>query len=223
MNTVIMVGIYMIIGLASKDYKPLGMMIERVWNMNCQNGVSDESKLQTIKAYIALNVVQWDKYWKLWQQIIDEKEGVFWGTKDKVKALAMRIPNGQLDMKQFLWILFYVTWNVIRNNNYIPFIPSNMEDIDFIIDFAGLGFFTFTSGIVIGLGNFMEKIFESIKPSKVQNVVESLRLLEQNIIFGARHFGFLRDVVEMKCEDTNIEPDVCSVCKIEPKEAVVST
>ena len=159
-NTIIMVGIYMLIGLASKDYKPLGMMIERVWNMNCQNGVTDDSKLQTIRAYIALNVAQWNRYWILYQQIVDEKEGILWGTKEKLKELLGRIPNGQLDLKQFIWILCYIAYNVIRNNDYIPFLPADMSDIDFIIDVAGLGFFTFSSGVVIGLGSFMEKIFE---------------------------------------------------------------
>ncbi len=208
-NTVVMVGLYIFIGLASIDYRPISMMIERVWNMNCQNGVGNDSKLQTIKAYIAMNVNQWNKYNILYKNIVEGDKEAIWGTGNKIKELLLRIPTGQLNIKQFLWITSYVAYNVIKNNRYIPFLPIEISGIDFLIDFIGIGFFSFTSGTVIGLGSFMAKIFESIKPDKLIVVAESLRLLEQNIIFGARHFGFLRDVVEVECqecEDEVVEP-----------------
>lgn len=222
LNTVAMVGVYMAIGLASVDYKPISMMIERVWNMNCQDGVNNDSKFQTIKAYIAMNVNQWNKYNMLYARIVDGNKDAMWTTKLKAKELVMRIPNGQLSLKQFIWIVGYVSYNVLRSNGYLPFLPSDYSDIDFLIDFIGIGFFSFTSGTVIGLGSYMEKIFESLKPDDLIVVTESLRLLEQNIIFGARHFGFLRDVIEMKCEDYIQETAPSIVCDLK-QEAVATT
>ncbi|KKN90803.1 hypothetical protein LCGC14_0223860 [marine sediment metagenome] len=200
LNTMIMLGVYMLIGLASVDYKPISMMIERVWNMNCQDGVSDNSKFQTIKSYIAMNVNQWNKYNTLYANIVEGNTKAVWSTKDSIKEHLLRIPKGQLNIKQFIWIVVYVGYNVIKGNGYLPFLTPDYSDIDFLIDFVGVGFFSFTSGTIIGLGSYMEKLFESIKPDKLIKVEESLRLIEQNIIFGARHFGFLRDVVEVECE-----------------------
>ncbi len=218
-NTAIMIGIYMLIGLSSIDYKPISMMIERVWDMNCKDGVPDNSKLQTIKAYIAMNVHQWNKYNKLYAQIVDGDKDAIWSTGDKFKELLLRIPKGRLKLKQFIWIAGYLSYNVIKANGYLPFLPVEYTDIDYLIDFFGLGLFAFTSGKVIGLGSFMGKIFESIKPDSLIKVDESLRLLEQNIIFGARHFGFLRDVVEMKCE----EPQECEAPISTQKPAKAAT
>lgn len=221
-NTVIMVGVYMAIGLASVDYKPIGMMIERVWNMTCQDGVNDDSKFQIIKAYIAMNVNQWNKYNVLYARIVEGDKDAMWTTKLRAKELVMRIPNGQLNLKQFMWITGYISYNVLRSNGYLPFLPAEYSDIDFLIDFIGLGFFSFTSGTVIGLGSYMEKVFKSIKPDDLIVVAESLRLLEQNIIFGARHFGFLRDVIEIKCEDYIQETAPSLTCDIK-QEAVAAT
>lgn len=221
-NTMIMVGIYMAIGLASVDYKPISMMIERVWNMNCQDGVNDDSKLQTIRAYIAMNVNQWNKYNILYARIVDGDKDAVWSTGLKAREILLRIPKGELNLKQFLWIAGYISYNVLRSNGYLPFLPSEYSDIDFLIDFMGLGFFSLTSGTVIGLGSYMEKIFESIKPDKLIVVKESLRLLEQNIIFGARHFGFLRSVVEMKCEDYIQETAPSLACNIKQEAEVAS-
>ncbi len=201
LNTIIMLGVYMLIGLASVDYKPISMMIERIWNMKCQNGVSDDSKFQTIKAYIAMNVNQWNKYNILYANIVEGNDKVVWSTGDSIKEHLLRIPKGQLNIKQFVWIVIYVAYNVLKSNGYLPFLSPEYSDIDFLIDFIGVGFFSFTSGTIIGLGSFMEKLFESIKPDDLIKVSESLRLLEQNIIFGARHFGFLRDIVEVECQE----------------------
>ncbi|KKN34025.1 hypothetical protein LCGC14_0797860 [marine sediment metagenome] len=219
LNTSIMIGIYMLIGLASIDYKPISLMIERVWNMNCEIGVTNDSKLQTIKAYIAMNVTQWNKYNRLYAQIVAGDKNAIWTAGDRFRELLLRIPKGRLNIKQFIWIAGYLTYNVIKANGYLPFLPVEYSDIDFLVDFIGIGFFAFTSGTVIGLGSFMGKIFESIKPSNIIIVEESLRLVEQNIIFGARHFGFLRDVVEMKCE----EPQECEAPVSASKPAKAAT
>jgi hypothetical protein len=190
----------MLIGLASRNWRPIGMLVERVWSLNCANGVSDDAKLQTIRAYIAINVAQWDKYWRMYQQIVDGKKGM-WTWKYKVKDQLLRIPQGSLNFTQFAWIMAYIAYNVLEANGYLPFLPPEfISDFDFLIDVFGLGFFSYTSGIVIGMGKFMEKIFQSIRPTSERDVKESLRLLEQHIIFGARHYGFLRDMVDVKCE-----------------------
>lgn len=189
----------MIIGLASVDWKPISMLVERIWSLNCTNGVTDDSKLQTIRAYIAINVIQWDKYWRLYQEICENKSGL-WTTKQKVKEQVLRIPRGTLSLEQFVWIMCYVTYNVLQNAGFIPFLPDEFTAINFLIDIAGLGFFSYTSGVVIGMGKFMTKIFESIRPTSERDVKDSLRLLEQHIIFGARHYGFLRDMMDIKCD-----------------------
>jgi len=61
-----------------------------------------------------------------------------------------------------------------------------------IINFIGLGFFILTSGDILGTKEFMKILFESIRPSDGKTVKETLDLLESNIIFGARNYGFLK-------------------------------
>lgn len=199
-TTIFFIGLYMFIGLASRDYRPIGMLVERVWSLNCAEGVDPNSKLQTIRAYLSINVSQWNKYWRLWQEIVEDKEGL-WTWKQKLKEQILRIPKGSLSLVQFVWIVGYITYNVLEGNGYLPFLPPEFaDDFRFLIDILGLGFFSYTSGIVIGLNKFMNKIFESIKPSSEREVTESLRLLEQHIIYGARHYGFLRDMIDIKCD-----------------------
>jgi len=199
-DTIIYIGIYMLIGLASQDYNPIGMLVERVWSLNCEEKANANSKLQTIRAYIAINVAEWDKYWRMYQEIVEGKKGL-WTWKQKLKNQILRIPRGSLNLTQIIWILGYIIYNVLKNNGYLPFIPIEFaEDFDFIIDIVGLLFFSYTSGIVVGMSKFMSKMFDSIKPTSERNVEESLSLLQQHIIWGARHYGFLRDMIDIKCD-----------------------
>ena len=53
-----------------------------------------------------------------------------------------------------------------------------------------MGFFIITSGNVIGTEEYLKIIFESIRPEAKKSVEQTLRLLESNIIYGAREYGF---------------------------------
>ncbi len=66
------------------------------------------------------------------------------------------------------------------------------------IDLFGLSYFIYTGSKVIGIGDFMGDIFKAIKPVKSKSVKQSLQLLESQIIFGARHYGFLKNKLKEK-------------------------
>ena len=100
----------------------------------------------------------------------------------------MRIPRGSLSLAQFLWIAFYIIYHVFKP--HILMLSFITPDINFIIDFVGLGFFIITSSNVIGTEEFLKILFESIKPEEKETVEHTLRLLESNIIYGAREYGF---------------------------------
>jgi len=197
LKTTVFIFIYILIGLALRDYKGMSMMIERIWSLNCMTETQDaEARLSLIKSYIELNVKQWNKYCRIYNAIVngDIKQ---WNTWQKIKEIIIRIPTGELSLKQFLWILGYLAFNIFQDQGYFPPITESYE---LLIDFGGLGFFMFTSGTVIGMQVFMQDIFRSIAPSTLRKAEESLILLETHIIYGARYFGFLRNMVDIKCE-----------------------
>lgn len=210
-KTVIWVAIYIIAGLSLSDYKGLSMMIERVWSLNCDddNTMDYDAKLTLIKSYIEINIQHWNKYCKMFNSIVNGEKDQ-WTTWAKAKVILLKIPKGALSLKQFIWILLYLTFNIVQGQGYIPPITQGYE---IIIDFGGLGFFMLTSSSVIGMGAFMEDIFKSIAPHSTRKAKESLTLLENNIIFGARWFGYLRNMVDIKCEDTKKASEECAVTK----------
>lgn len=206
-KTVVWIFIYIMTGLALTDYKGITMLIERIWSLNCTEYDNLDSKLTLIKSYIELNVQQWDKYCRMYNAIVKE-ETKQWNTYQKVKLLILKIPKGELNLKQFIWILLYLTFNLVQGQGYIPPITQGYE---LLIDFGGLGFFMFTSGAVIGLGTFMGDIFKSIAPHSTRKTIESLTLLETHIIYGARWYGFLRNMTEIKCDEHKEQTPDCIV------------
>ena len=103
-KTILMVGIYMVIGLASRDYDAIGVFVERIWSMNCNDKVTDNVKMANIKSYIAIHVTQWHRYWQMWQDVMDGKENT-WTWKDEMSDQLKRIPNGSLNLTQIIWII----------------------------------------------------------------------------------------------------------------------
>lgn len=184
LRSLLMTCAYILIALALDSNKGIVDFVERIWSIN-QNGEADTEKFLLIKSFIEVNVDKWDKYWQLHQEIVK-------GCKKKspIRRYILKIPRGTISLKQFIWILGYMSYNVLHSQNIIPHISDVFH---FLIDLYGLGFFIFTGSSIIGLKDFMINIFESIKPVKEKSVKQGLSLLESNIIFGAKHYGFLRN------------------------------
>lgn len=180
--------VYIIIALATNSYRGVIDLIERVWNIN-DNGDTPDEKFALIKSFIAINVTRWDKYNNLYEQIVKGNKGV-----GSLKRYLMRIPKGVISLKQFIWILAYIVYSVFTPD----FIIGTSPEIDFLIDLGGLSFFLFTGSSVIGLGEFMIDIFESVKPVKGKSAKQSLQLLESQIIYGSRQYGFLKNKINLK-------------------------
>ena len=108
---------YVFIALALDTHKGIINFIERIWNIN-QNGEADIEKFVLIKSFIALNVNKWDRYWQLYQEIVNGKK------VSTFKRYLLKIPKGTISLKQFIWILGYITFNVLRHNEIIPFISG---------------------------------------------------------------------------------------------------
>jgi hypothetical protein len=194
MNTVAMVFIYMVVGLSIDKHTGVSDLVDRIMYIQ-GNGDSEDAKLQLIKSFIELNVSKWVAYWHLYEEIVQGKK-----SSGKVGRLFSKIWRGSLSFVQFLWITCYIIFNVFKG--HIPLLSSMSLDIAFMIDFVGLGFFILTSGDILGTKEFMTILFESIKPGSDKTVGSTLKLLEANIEFGARQYGFMN---KKHCENNNNE------------------
>ena len=180
-----MVCVYILIALASENYRGVLRLVERLWMIN-GNGDKDRDKFLLIKSFLEINVSRWDKYWRLYQDIVNKKK------KSILKMYLLKIPKGSIDLKQFLWIFGYIIYCV-----FIPD-PIMSQGLNFLIDFLSLGFFLFTGSKVIGLGAFMGNIFEAVKIGDEDHIKQSLQLIESQIIYGSRHFGYLKTRIKLK-------------------------
>lgn len=194
---------YFIIALASDDYAGIEDMINRVWAYS-KSKQDANMKLQLIKSFINVNVAKWHKYWVMYQKVC--KPEMYKPEKyEKLKDFLLRIPRGTVSFKQFLWIMAYVSYNLFRSSIF-TFVNN---DIDFLIDLFGIGFFMFTSGSVIGMNYFMANMFDAIKPSAndIETVEYSLSLLESQIIYGARQYGFTSEILkDLATMNEEVEP-----------------
>lgn len=187
-----MMFVYIIIALATNNYNGIVGLIERIWNIN-GNGDTEQEKFALIKSFLSINVSRWDKYNNLYKQIVEGKKG-----SSALKRYLMRIPKGTISLKQFIWILAYIIYAVFSPD----MIMITNPEVEFLINLIGLAFFLFTGSSVIGLGDFMEDIFESIKGKGDKNTVkQSLQLLESQIIYGSRTYGFLKNKIKLKKEE----------------------
>lgn len=183
-----MILVYICIALASDDYTGIIKMVERVWSIN-DNGDNDDEKLQLIKSFVHHNVSRWVKYWNLYEEVVEDSKH-----SSKLKTFLLRIPTGRINIKQFLWIISYILYAA-----YFPdIIPGFEEGFYFFIDLIGLSLFIFTGSSVIGMEVFMTNIFEAIKPVKDKTVRQSLQSLEAEIIYGAQHYGFMKNKINLK-------------------------
>ena len=202
-SAIIMIFVYFIVGLAVQRQKGIYDMVSRIMYIR-NNGYPPNEQLQLIRSFIEINVNKWVQYWHLYQEIVQGKE-----IKGKLKRTLMRIPRGSLSLGQFLWIAIYIVYNVFKP--HILLLSFITPDMTFVIDFIGLGFFIITSSNIIGTEEFLKIIFESIRPEEKKSVEQTLRLLESNIIYGAREYGFrtkdLQKSLDMaKCNcDNNIK------------------
>lgn len=183
--------IYIMIALATNDYKGVIDLVERVWHIN-NNGDTDDEKFALIKSFLQINVTRWDKYNNMYDQIVNEKKGA-----GAFSRYLMRIPKGTISLKQFVWILGYIIYSVFSPNMIII-----NPGIEFLVDLGGLAFFLFTGSSVIGLREFMGDIFESIKKGKP--VKQALQLLESQIIYGSGTYGFFKNRINIKEKDNGI-------------------
>jgi hypothetical protein len=181
-SAIIMIFVYFIVGLAVQRQKGIHDMVDRIMYIR-NNGYPAAEQLQLIRSFIEINVNKWVQYWHLYQEIVQGKE-----IKGKIKRLLMRIPRGSLSLGQFVWIMIYILYNVFKPQ--ITLLAFITPDMTFVIDIMGLGFFIITSSNVIGTEEFLKIIFESIRPDEEKSVEQTLRLIESNIIYGAREYGF---------------------------------
>lgn len=186
--------IYFMIALPSENYSGVEDVINTVWKYNKEARDAD-LKLQLIKSFLQISVVRWHRYFMMYEEIVNGKKITF---GMKVQDMFLRIVNGHVSFKQFVWIMAYVIYNLFKDS-FFGFVSN---DVDFIIGLLGIGFFMFTSGDILDMDQFMTNVFEVIKPTSKEDVKFSLSLLESNIIFGARQYGFLTDI-KQELEEAN--------------------
>jgi len=208
-SSIFIIIIYFIVGLAVQRQKGIYDMVNRIMYIR-GNGDPPEEQLQLIRSFIEINVNKWVQYWHLYEEIVQGK-----ATIGKFKRIFLRIPRGSLSLGQFIWIIAYIAYNIFRP--HILLLSFVTPDINFLIDFVGLGFFIITSSNVIGTEEFLKIIFESIKPEEEKTVEQTLRLLESNIIYGAREYGF-RSKFQTRANYNN--DDLCNNNNIKRKQEV---
>jgi hypothetical protein len=183
-STAVMVFIYVIVGLSIDKHNGVCDLVDRILYIQ-GNGDSEDSKLQLIKSFVEINVNKWVAYWHLYEEIVQGKK-----SSGRIGRLCTRTLKGSLSFVQFTWIICYVIFNVFRS--HIEIFVLITPDLSFVIDFVGLGFFILTSGDILGTKEFMTILFESIRPESDKTVTQTLKLLESNIIYGARQYGFMK-------------------------------
>lgn len=183
LSTIAMIFLYMVIGLSVDKHSGITDLVDRILYIQ-SNGDSDDAKLQLIKSFVEINVNKWVSYWHLYEEIVQGKKKT-----GRFGRFCNKIYRGSLSFTQFIWIMCYIVFNVFRG--HIDVLNFITMDVNFIIDFIGLGFFILTSGDVLGTKEFITILFESIKPGSDKNVSNTLKLLESNIIYGARQYGFM--------------------------------
>ena len=187
---IFMVVIYFLIALATEDYLGVGDLTERIWSIK-NNGDSDDEKILYIKSFLEVNVAQWDKYWNMYEEVVNGKSI----RGSKIKYYVFKIPKGVVNLKQLVWIIAYMIYNIfkVELSVVIPIIG-----LDYLIDWMFLVFVAYVSGTIVHLSKFMHNMFDAIKPSSEKNVKQSLSLLESNIVFGASQYGFLKGRIDVK-------------------------
>ena len=199
-----MVFLYFTIALATERVTGIPDLIERIWYIIKNERESDGDAFELIKAFIEINVSKWNKYFMLWEEIVVGNK-----KKERLKSLMTRIPAGSISILQFVWIVGYVVYHIIRKS----ILPELITDeYVFLIDFVGLGFFILTSGNVIGLKSFMVNVFECFSGEK--NVTQALSMLEAQIVVGARHYGFLKGRLGFIAEKYKIEREAVEQIQI---------
>jgi len=187
-KSLLMIFVYICIALASDDYTGVVDMVERIWSIN-DNGDTPDEKLQLIKSFVHHNVSRWVKYWNLYGEIVNGSKRV-----GKIRMLLIRIPNGRINLKQFLWIISYIIYSAYFPGALLGF----GEGFYFLIDLVGLSFFIFTGSNVIGMETFMTNVFEALKDVEDRTARQSLQSIESEIIYGARQYGFIKNKINLK-------------------------
>ena len=184
--------VYILIALATESDKGIAKLVQRIWHIS-NNGDTPDEKFRLIKSFLKLNVNKWDKYWQMYQEIVDDCK-----KKSVIGRYLKKIPTGTLSLRQFLWILTYIVYGVFSTDILQALVIA--EGVNFLVDLAGLSFFLYTGGRVIGVGDFMTNIFEAVKSGKEKMVKQALQLIESEIIFGAGHYGFLKNKIKLNEE-----------------------
>ena len=174
---------YVFMALALETHKGLLEFIERIWYIS-KNGEEDNEKFLLIKSFIELSVNKWDEYWQLYQEIANGAKR----SRGIVRYLK-KIPGGTINLKQLIWILMYMTFNVFMFHELIP-IPEPV--VTFLLDVYGLSFFVYTGSRIVGMRAFMTNLFKVVNPKEEENVRQILQSLESAIMLGARNYGYLK-------------------------------
>jgi len=192
---ILMTFAYIFIALAMDNYNGIGEVIEGIWNIN-DNGDSPDEKFALIKSFLQINVSRWDTINSMYGEIVNNSKRT-----NALKRYLMRIPLGRISLKQFIWILGYIIFGVYTSD---AMLSINNDGLHFVIDLFGLAYFIYSGSKVIGIGEFMGDIFQAIKPVKGKSNKLSMQLLESQIIFGARHFAFLKKKIKLKKKEVII-------------------
>ena len=187
---------YFILALISEDYRGLGEMFSRIWDINQTDGISDDEKLNLIRNFLEAEVVKWNKYWSLYQTISKQKD-----IKDYpqfivaiLKEYTLRIIKGEVNVYQAGWIFAYLAHTLIMTANIFE-IPI---PIDILVSIGIMFIILFASRSIVGFGKFMTEFFKAVVGESETQIKARLKLAENLIITGSKSYYFISIKREQK-------------------------
>ena len=187
---------YFILALISEDYRGLGEMFSRIWDINQTDGIADDEKLNLIRNFLEAEVVKWNKYWNLYQSISQQKKIKDYPEfiKSVLKEYTLRIIKGEVNVQQAGWIFAYLAHTLIMSANIFD-IPI---PIDILVSIGLMFIILFASGSIVGFGKFMTEFFKAVVGESEKQIKAILKLTEDLIITGSKSYYFITIKREQK-------------------------
>lgn len=177
---------YLALALLSPDFRGISEMFYETWTI-LKFDIPAKEKMDMIKTFLEATCAEWEKYWCLYQEIVN---GGCIKPKQKYKLIyyyIKRMSKGEINLTQITWIYFYVCYSLLLSANYF-FIPV---PVDIIVSIGVLILILLSSGGIIGLTKFITEIFKLLDYEDEESIEKILRGLEVYIKRGAKKFYYI--------------------------------
>lgn len=179
--------LYAIIGLIADDLRGLDDLMKSVYDITVtKSDLSAQEKQTFIVSQVEAAIDQWLSLWILFEKIVKEEESLKTNT-DLLLALLKKLPKGELNIYQALYIYAYFVYSIIFFVSDLTLNPI----YDALIIVGVLILLLLSSGKMIGMSKFFIKVFKTLIPTSEEQIVHQLELLRQFIVQGNHVYYYL--------------------------------